>query len=121
MLDMIAVTDDGPVPLYLHTVYRILRNMRIKQQETRTSFDYKEFKLQVTDSGMIPTQLAPLTQRLDTLESFMPEGQTQSQTNSGRKGKRLTSGEMGNDWTSKVCLEADLGTLANILSPATLQ
>jgi hypothetical protein len=34
VLDLMAVSqDDGPVPLYLHTVCRILRNMRVRQQE----------------------------------------------------------------------------------------
>jgi hypothetical protein len=35
MLDLMAVGQDkGPVPLYMHTVQRILREMRLLQQES---------------------------------------------------------------------------------------
>jgi hypothetical protein len=37
ILDLMAVkSDDGPMPLYLHTVYRILREMRMEQQREET-------------------------------------------------------------------------------------
>jgi hypothetical protein len=33
MLDFMAVnTEDGPIPLYLHAVNRVLREMRMEQQ-----------------------------------------------------------------------------------------
>lgn len=88
MLDLMAVSrDDGPMPLYLHAIYRILRDMRIEQQDTNGVFSYAEFKRQVMSTSMTPAQLGPLHQRLDTLESFM------SKTNTGKTG---------NDWTPKV-------------------
>jgi hypothetical protein len=78
MLDLMAVnTEDGPMPLYLHTINRILRQMRMEQQQTNETFNYAEFKKKVMDSAMTPAQLAPLNQRLDTLESFMPKSQTE--------------------------------------------
>jgi hypothetical protein len=88
MLDLMAVSrDDGPMPLYLHAIYRILRDMRIAQQNAKATFSYAEFKRQVMDTPMTPAQLGPLNQRLDTLESFM------SKTNIG---------QIGNDWAPKV-------------------
>jgi hypothetical protein len=77
MLDLMAVSsDDGPMPLYLHTVYRVLREMRMEQQETGGTFDYYKFKTTILNAGITPQQLGPLEQRLDTLESFMTKSDT---------------------------------------------
>ena len=98
MLDLMAVgQNDGPVPLYIHTVKRILRNMRIVQQESGGGFDYQHFKRLITSSGLTPAQLEPLNQRLDTLESFMPK--TQSVITS--KKKTFTQ-KNGTDWEPSV-------------------
>lgn len=102
MLDLMAVTrGDGPMPLYLHAVNRILREMRIGQQELGTGFSYATFKNRVDNTEMTPAQLSPLTQRLDTLESFMPNTQT-GVTLPRRKGKEKVVRQYGNDWSSKV-------------------
>jgi hypothetical protein len=95
MMDLMAVSqDDGPMPLYLHTVNRILRDMRIAQQSTGGTFSYAEFKRQVMETPLTAMQLAPLNQRLDTLESFMskPEPGTILE-------KKHGPGRKGNDWT----------------------
>ncbi|KAL2861014.1 uncharacterized protein BJX67DRAFT_375647 [Aspergillus lucknowensis] len=77
MLDLMAVgQDESPMPLYMHTVKRILRDMRITQQEHETGFDYQGFKQRLMSSNLSQAQLEPLSQRLDTLESFMPKSQT---------------------------------------------
>ncbi|KAL4777962.1 hypothetical protein BJX76DRAFT_367007 [Aspergillus varians] len=77
MLDLMAVgQDDGPMPLYMHTVKRILREMRIVEQENETGFDYREFKQNLMSSNLTTAQLEPLRQRLETLESFMPKSHT---------------------------------------------
>lgn len=89
--------NDGPVPLYIHTVKRILRNMRIAQQETGDGFDYQQFKQLITSSGLTPAQLEPLNQRLDTLESFMPK--TQSVFTSNKKSPFQKN---GTDWEPSV-------------------
>ena len=99
MLELMAVKSGEPVPLYIHTIYRILREMRIVQQACGTQFDYHEFKSQVIDSGLTPAQINPLQQRLDALESFMPK--TQSYSGGKRKNKSLLTG--GHDWSSNVC------------------
>ncbi|KAH2364084.1 hypothetical protein KXV98_003088 [Aspergillus fumigatus] len=96
MLDLMAVgQDDGPIPLYMHTVKRILRELRIAQQQTQTGFNYQEFKRRVMSSNLTVAQLEPLTQRLDTLESFMP--QIQAADSSGKRKKQ----PRGSDWKPK--------------------
>ncbi|KAJ5778663.1 hypothetical protein N7520_001909 [Penicillium odoratum] len=94
MLDLMAVgQDNGPLPLYMHTVQRILREMRIEQQSLGTDFDYVKFKDRVVESGLTPAQLEPLKQRLDSLESFMPPEQAFGSFGKKPKGKRW-----GSDW-----------------------
>ena len=96
-----AVKNSEAVPLYIHTVYRILREMRVEQQSMGSQFNYREFKRQMMDSGLSPAQLGPLQQRLDTLESFMPKQQIYF-ANKG-KGKATGSETDEDDWTSKAC------------------
>jgi hypothetical protein len=73
MMDLMAVRNDkGKVSLYMHTVQRVLREMRVLQQSTGSLFDYTDFKRQILGSGLLPSQIEPLKQRLDTLERFMP-------------------------------------------------
>ena len=91
MLDLMAVKqDDGPKPLYLHTIDRILRGMRITQQKKGGKFDYGKFKEMVDKENLTPAQLGPLYQRLNLLESFMPS-------------KEKATPTWGNDWSPKAC------------------
>lgn len=78
MLDLMAANSikGGSLPLYLHVIQRILRDMRIAQQKTNSGFDYKTFKRLVDAEDMKEGQIVPLQQRLDTLESFMDPAQT---------------------------------------------
>ncbi|KAK2742686.1 hypothetical protein FQN57_005141 [Myotisia sp. PD_48] len=95
MMDLMAVgQNDGSIPLYMQSVKRILREMRILQQQAGTRFDYKDFKQRIMDIGLTPMQLEPLKQRLDILESFMPQTQT---TINRRKGKNERQ-YSGSDW-----------------------
>ncbi|KAB8239053.1 P-loop containing nucleoside triphosphate hydrolase protein [Aspergillus alliaceus] len=88
MMDLMAIgQDDGSVPLYVHTVKRILREMRSAQQETQGCFDYRSFKDKVMDAGLTPGQMEPLKQRLDTLESFMPQHQVSQVRRSKKQGQ----------------------------------
>ena len=110
MLDLMAVnTEDGKMPLYLHEITRILRAMRVSQQESNGSFNYAEFKQKVEDSPMTAGQQAPLIQRLDTLESFMPKSQTGVTNEKTKQSGQL----LGNDWTVKVCLSGLARSVAN--------
>jgi hypothetical protein len=98
MLDMMAVgQDNGPIPLYMHTVQRILREMRIQQQRFGTGFNYAEFKDKILDSGLTPGQLEPLKQRLDCLESFIPQQQSLPKTGENESAKKR-----GSDWKPQV-------------------
>ena len=99
MLDLMAVrSNDGPTPLYLYTLTRILREMRLEQQETGGTFNYVEFKSRLQNIDMTPAQLGPLNQRLDALESFMPKKQTAKVS----KGNRKTVEKDKSLWTSQV-------------------
>lgn len=102
MMDLMAVGQEGgSMPLYMHTVKRILREMRILQQESGTAFDYSNFKQRVLNSDLTPAQLEPLKQRLDTLESFMPRVQTtlpNTQNKGFGKKSRVSRGSNGSSW-----------------------
>jgi hypothetical protein len=102
MLDLMAVeSSGGTVPLYMHTLQRILREMRITQQQTGSKFDYLGFKRQILQCGLTPAQLDPLKQRLDTLESFMPRSQTTSSSLGPVSEKKIAKSK-GTKWTPTV-------------------
>lgn len=114
MLDIMAIsTDDGAMPLYLHTVHRILREMRISQQEVGGSFDYAVFKQLLLEEDLSPMQLAPLKQRLALLESLMPKQQP-AVIQMGKKKNRRISVIQGTDWEPKVSM------LSTTIASATL-
>jgi len=103
MMDLMAVNpDNGPMPLYLHAISRILRDLRIEQQELNQSFNYARFKKEVDNEDMTPAQLGPLRQRLDTLESFMPKWQTETDVATAKRLKKAAKNAGGNDWSVKV-------------------
>lgn len=95
-------------PLYIHTVLRILRIMRAEQQfQSQTHFDYSDFKRRLGDEGLVGSQLGPLQQRLDTLESFMPRDQVNVNPWSNKKSKKkhLSEGQPSptrDMWTPRV-------------------
>ncbi|TWU79079.1 hypothetical protein ED733_008658 [Metarhizium rileyi] len=97
MLDLMAVSSvgGGGMPLYLHIVTRILRELRIEQQQKGGYFDYSAFRRAIQAEELTPGQKAPLEQRLDTLESFMAKEdveESKSQYNYGYyKPKTKTS------------------------------
>lgn len=98
MLDLMAVSqNDGGMPLYMHTLMRILRELRIEQQQNGTRFNYQEFKNRLLSASLTPAQTEPLKQRLDTLESFMPKPQV-SFLSGGRKGKPKVLESHGSSW-----------------------
>lgn len=114
MLDLMAVTAGGSLPLYLHVAQRILRDMRIVQQQTGRSFSYSDFKQRLQEENLTEAQLAPLKQRLETLESFMVEAQAKAYdmfsssnlqrgaakpANPGNPGPSTKGGAKGTSWT----------------------
>jgi hypothetical protein len=103
-MDLMAVNhDDGPVPLYVHTAQRILRELRLQQQECGGRFRYDDFKARLMDSGLTPAQLGPLNQRLGILESFMPTSQVPGPTRGEQGKQRKSNARMGTDWAPRVC------------------
>lgn len=109
MLDLMAVTTSGgAMPLYLHVANRILRDMRILQQQTGSGFNYADFKLRLEEEQLTKEQLAPLKQRLDTLESFMVEDHAKAYDMFARERRGISSKKSkatkskGTDWTPSV-------------------
>lgn len=91
-----AVKEGDNMPLYLHVVSRILRDLRLEQQKTRSSFQYSAFKRMIEDEDLSAGQRAPLLQRLDTLESFMVQEQVQPSFHS-----RYLVTVSGNSWAPR--------------------
>ncbi|QPC69173.1 hypothetical protein HYE67_011404 [Fusarium culmorum] len=96
MLDLMAVSSvkGGGLPLYLHVVSRILRDMRIKQQANGSAFDYSNFRALVDREDLKEGQMVPLQQRLETLESFMVPGQTAA--------SKFRTADQGISWALKI-------------------
>ncbi|KAI1378156.1 hypothetical protein F4677DRAFT_458828 [Hypoxylon crocopeplum] len=97
MMDLMAVKEGGSMPLYLHVVNRILRELRLEQQKADTTFKYSTFRNRIMIEDLTIAQRNPLIQRLDTLQSFMVKEQTESYIS--KKASR--NKETGNDWTPK--------------------
>ncbi|KAF6832648.1 hypothetical protein CPLU01_06044 [Colletotrichum plurivorum] len=91
MNDLMAIAEGGSMPLYLHVVNRILRDMRIEQQRTGSGFSYQTFKRHLDKADLTPMQRGPLGQRLDTLESFMAEGKGENEGKGKGKGGKAGS------------------------------
>lgn len=100
----VSSIQGGGIPLYLHVVSRILRDMRIAQQQTNSAFDYKAFKTAISKESLTEGQLLPLQQRLETLESFMVTEQTLAGGSASRS--KVKPKEKGN--TSAQGVEWDL-------------
>jgi hypothetical protein len=114
MLDLMAVSqNENSVPLYLHVIHRILRDMRIAQQENGKGFSYAEFKRNVGGVNMAPGQLGPLSQRLEMLESFMPKAETKIV---GWKTGNESGNESRIDWTNKVTISPPMPYSSNLTS-----
>ncbi|KAI0486740.1 hypothetical protein F4859DRAFT_502165 [Xylaria cf. heliscus] len=69
MLELMAF--DRAQPLYAQVIQRILRDMRLSQQDKPGKFKYREFRHKLDQENLSPDQKRGLHQRLDTLESFM--------------------------------------------------
>ncbi|KAK4177555.1 hypothetical protein QBC36DRAFT_184757 [Triangularia setosa] len=105
MLDLMAVSSiQGNLPLYLHVAQRILRDLRILQQATNSGFDYSAFKKAIDLEDLTEQQVAPLKQRLDTLESFMVHSQAKKYTMRNSQHSHMPiekSKSQGTDWTPR--------------------
>lgn len=99
MLDLMSVNQtEKNVPLYVHTVNRILREMRLLQQEEGSAFNYESFKRRLEAADLTPQQRLPLSQRLEVLESFMSKPPVLSK----RALKKVSAPKRGSNWKAKV-------------------
>ncbi|RYP07738.1 hypothetical protein DL765_009030 [Monosporascus sp. GIB2] len=101
MMDLMAVKEGGNMPLYLHVVSRILRELRLEQQNTNSTFKYAAFSSKIRVEPLTVAQRNPLIQRLETLESFMVKEQVKAPIPRGRRRRGLSNKNTGNDWTPK--------------------
>lgn len=104
-MDLMAVRKGETMPLYMHVVNRVLRDLRLRQQQTGAPFDYQAFKKLLAREDLTESQRVPLAQRLDTLESFMapraeavPQQQQQQQK---KKMKAAPAKPAGNEWAPR--------------------
>ncbi|KAL5431789.1 hypothetical protein PMIN06_012193 [Paraphaeosphaeria minitans] len=113
ILNLMAIkSEEGSIPLYVHTVNRILREMRLSQQATGAQFDYQTFKSEIQHSDLTPSQLAPLNQRLASLESFMPRMENRV------KGRKLWVSK-GTSWENKPSLLTSVDLSCPCILPET--
>lgn len=87
---MAAESSEGSMPLYMQTALQVLREMA-RETQSEPGINYTEFKNRVLAKGLSPGQLAPLSLRLDLLESFI-----NSDEDLGFGFRKKTQ---GNDWT----------------------
>ncbi|KAI1743885.1 hypothetical protein F4680DRAFT_470410 [Xylaria scruposa] len=95
MLELMAF--DRAQPLYAQVIQRILRDMRLSQQDKPGSFNYHEFRSKLGQEKLSPDQNRGLQQRLDTLESFM----VPKQVKNNAREKSSHSVRLGTAWTPK--------------------
>ena len=102
-----SIKGEG-MPLYLHVISRILRDLRMEQQKSDSPFNYGKLKSMIQQQQTLKEgQIAPLQQRLETLESFMVKTQTSQFDISGGKmgGSTKNSSKLrdaGTEWSTKV-------------------
>ncbi|KAH6977688.1 hypothetical protein EDB80DRAFT_626386, partial [Ilyonectria destructans] len=94
MLNLMVASpgQTGRMPLYLHTVMRVLRELRINQQRQGGVFNYQEFKNAMEAETLTKEQSVPLQQRLETLESFMVKQDTNVGGPANKKGENKWAG-----------------------------
>lgn len=101
MMDLMAVKEGESMPLYLHVVNRILRDLRLEQQRTGSRFNYAAFRRMIEEEPLTMAQRNPLIQRMDTLQSFMVKEQAEASqfSSSGNEEKKGVTRHAGNNWT----------------------
>ncbi|KAI0973796.1 hypothetical protein F4678DRAFT_459282 [Xylaria arbuscula] len=91
MLELMAF--DRAQPLYAQVIQRILRDMRLSQQDNPGNFNYGAFIRKLDAEKLSADQKRGLGQRLDTLQSFMVPEQVQRLA--------IGKGRLGTNWTPK--------------------
>ena len=68
---MIVKQNDEFTFLYVHTINRIFKKMKIVQQKFDIFFKFNEFKRQIVCANLMSIHLVSLNQRFDTLKNFL--------------------------------------------------
>lgn len=90
VMTFMAATDSGEgLPLYMHSVLRVLREMAL-EPDAKPGIDYRDFRMRVEMLDLSPGQKIPLGLRLDLLQEFIEEKII-------KRGNK-THGKKGNDW-----------------------
>ncbi len=84
-LKTFMATDSGGLPLYMHSVLSVLREMAM-DPSAKPGINYKSFRGKVEKLDLSVAQKVPLALRLDMLEEFIED------TGKGKTPKK------GNDW-----------------------
>ncbi|MCJ1473496.1 hypothetical protein MMC13_002147 [Lambiella insularis] len=105
MMNLMAVKGkDGPVPLYIEVLHRVLREMAIESKGA-PGLNYDLFRRKLAGEGFSRDQNGPLKLRLELLESFMenrripvplytpPQKPMFAETAKGRKAERAWEAE----------------------------
>lgn len=71
MKDLMAISSEDKMPLYMHVVNRILKEMRMEQNASGAGFSFKTFMNKLSKADLMRDQRVPLDQRLENLKSFM--------------------------------------------------
>lgn len=91
VMAFMAASDTGEgLPLYIHSVLRLLREMA-SEPNAKPGLDYQDFRARVDMLGFSPAQKLPLSLRLELLEEFIEAQTPKIKTNLTPRGK-------GNDW-----------------------
>ncbi|KAI3399517.1 hypothetical protein diail_6539 [Diaporthe ilicicola] len=118
MMDLMAMRKGEGMPLYMHVVNRVLRDLRLHQQQTGAPFDYRAFKAMLDREELTDSQKLPLNQRLETLESFMAppakqhQHQPQPQPQEPQQNKKKNAAPV-----AKAATDNNAGTSKNVGVP----
>lgn len=93
-LKTFMATDSGEgLPLYMHAVLRVLREMAL-ESDSKPGIDYLDFKRRVERLDLAMNQKTPLALRLDLLREFIEEGKSPM----GRHIQKSAEEKKGNSW-----------------------
>ena len=79
IMTLMAVSENGTVPLYIEVLFKILRDMSM-QFRGANGLDYLDFKERLAHQGFTKEQKGPLKMRLALLESFLAHNEQSAQS-----------------------------------------
>lgn len=122
---LMAVGNGKEMPLYMHTIVKILRNMAMASGG-EAQFNWTEFRTAIDKEDLVLGQALPLQLRLDLVESFMkqqPQSQksqtpkAQSQKGKAKRAKSLKSQFVISEGGSDVVGQPGTLTIIDLTDP----